>query len=236
MNPDDIDNYAKNFYGYGNWEQPTWFVGMEEGGCATLAEFQRRLDSWLSNGCKDLINARKHHEAMGLSKWFRKRAPLQKTWEKLIRIHLSLHERPLDLESIRHFQINDFGQADEGFASLELFSLPAVSAQSWIYSEIIELPYLINRAVYKYYLYPKRAEYLRRRILKHKPKQVVIYGLSYRHEWEGIVRRKFKTSPVPDVIETSVDSTLVLVIPHPVARGYNQDYWTEVGNYLRTHK
>lgn len=233
MNPADISEYIEKFYGYGSWDHPIWFVGMEEGGCPSLREFEHRLNSWLKSGRKELIDARSHHEAIYLGRWFNPKAPLQKTWEKLIRIYLTLQGRPADKESVRRFQIEDFGKLDSGFTSLELFSLPSVSLNSWIYSDLPNLPFLVNRQVYQYYLYPKRAELLRNRIKRHTPSHVIIYGTSYLPEWEGIVMKKFAESALKDAYETRVGNTLVLVIPHPVARGIPQSYWTDVGNYLQ---
>jgi hypothetical protein len=233
MNSAAVETYANRFYGYGSWKHPIWFVGMEEGGCASLKDFNQRLIVWLQRGCQELEDAKPYHEAIGLGKWFQQGARLQQTWEKLIRIFLSFQNLPSDTEAVRKFQTTEFGRQDRGFASLELFSLPSTSTQSWVYSDVPDLSYLINREVYKYYLYPRRAEELRRRISIHKPKHVVIYGLDYRHEWEGIVMQKFQQSDLESAIETRLNGTLVLVVPHPVSYGRKQSYWSDVGRYLR---
>jgi hypothetical protein len=138
-----------------------------------------------------------------------------------------------DKESVRKYQSEKFGATNSGFASLELFSLPSTNAVDWIYGEITELPYLINREVYQYYLYPRRAEELRRRIQIHKPKRVIIYSKGHQSAWEGIIMKKFARSTLPKAVETMFESTCVIVIPHPVAFGNDQSYWVQVGEYLK---
>jgi len=39
-------NYCKNFYGYGNWDSPIWFVGIEENGGYSKKEVENRINSW----------------------------------------------------------------------------------------------------------------------------------------------------------------------------------------------
>jgi hypothetical protein len=234
MNVAALESYANRFYGYGSWNQPIWFVGMEEGGCSTLAEFELRLNAWIDRGCCDLEDAQSYHRAINMGGFFKEGARLQKTWEKLIRIYLTQQKRPNETEDLRRFQINEFGRRDGGFASLELFALPSYSTTKWIYSDVVDLPFLINREVYKYYLYPRRAEELRRRIQMHRPAHVVIYGVDYRHEWEGIVRKKFvNVEKLPRAIEAHLDSTHVLVVPHPVSYGIEKSYWNDVGTHLK---
>jgi hypothetical protein len=232
LNSDPIEKYMSSFFGYGSWNQPTWFIGMEEGGCASLDEFNRRVDAWVQRGCKELEDARSYHEAIGVDQWFRKGAHLQSTWEKLIRIYLALHEQPTDKESVRRFQIGEFGNQERGFPVVELFPLPSATAQSWIYSSI-ELPYLTSREVYQSAVEPKRTQTLRERIHRYRPKHVVCYGLSYRSWWGQLAGQCFGKSALNDVYEARTDNTLFLAVPHPVAHGKTQNYWSEIGKYLK---
>jgi len=221
------------FYGYGSWKHPLWFIGMEEGGCDSLNEFNRRVEVWIQQGRKELEDARSYHEAIGVDTWFRNGARLQQTWGKLIRVYLSLHQQPTDRESVRRFQMECFGNQERGFTLLELFPLPSVDAKRWFYSSITELPELASRDKYTSVMYPKRADEFRRRIRLHQPKQVVCYGLTYRSKWEGLVEQTLEQSALEDVLETKVSNTLVLVMPHPVSHGRTQAYWSEVGKYLK---
>jgi hypothetical protein len=41
-----IEAYCKQFFGYGRWDAPVWFVGLEEAGAGTPEELQVRLAAW----------------------------------------------------------------------------------------------------------------------------------------------------------------------------------------------
>ena len=220
------------FFGYGSWNQPTWFIGMEEGGCAALDEFNRRVDAWVQRGCKELEDARSYHAAIGVNQWFTKGARMQSTWEKLIRIYLALHEQCTDKESVRRFQIEDFGNQESGFPVVELFPVPSVNARSWIYSSI-ELPYLTSREVYQSVVGPRRSQALRERIQRYRPRHVICYGSTYRSRWESLIGQPLKRTPLNDVFETRIETALFMVVPHPISHGRTQAYWTEIGKYLR---
>jgi hypothetical protein len=235
MDPASIRAYMTGFYGYGSWNQPTWFIGMEEGGCDTLDEFYRRVEAWSQRGQKELEDAPSYHEAIGVNQWFRPGARLQKTWEQLIRVYLSLYQRPADKDSVKRFQIENFGhQEAEGFATVELFPLPKPSIDAkWFYSSIAELPELASREAYTSFMYPKRVEKLRQQIRVYKPKHVICYGLAYRPKWEELVGQRLENTQLQDVSATKVDNTVVLLMPHPVSHGKTQDYWREVGKLLK---
>jgi hypothetical protein len=40
-----LNDFMHRFYGYGSWDAPLWFVGMEEGGGSTIDEIELRLKS-----------------------------------------------------------------------------------------------------------------------------------------------------------------------------------------------
>ena len=41
LEPNVLEAYISNYYGYGNWQSDIWFVGMEEGGGKSLEEVQK---------------------------------------------------------------------------------------------------------------------------------------------------------------------------------------------------
>jgi hypothetical protein len=45
-----LQEFMSNFYGYGNYAAPYWFIGMEEGGGDTIEEITRRLTVWDQRG------------------------------------------------------------------------------------------------------------------------------------------------------------------------------------------
>ncbi len=47
MGLDDLLNaYMTGFYGYGSPSAPFWFIGIEEGGGASLHEVERQIRCW----------------------------------------------------------------------------------------------------------------------------------------------------------------------------------------------
>lgn len=46
--------YMDGFYGYGNYQAPYWFVGMEEGGGDSSADVSSRLKIWNERGRQEL--------------------------------------------------------------------------------------------------------------------------------------------------------------------------------------
>jgi hypothetical protein len=86
-----LDEFVKNFYGYGNYNGGCWFVGMEEGGGYSFAEIINRLDAWAKRGKCELEDLAKYHAEIGITRLFNGSPQLQPTWNKLIRILLSSH-------------------------------------------------------------------------------------------------------------------------------------------------
>ncbi len=234
MNVHLLQSYVDRFYGYGAWEAPLWFIGMEEGGCGTLDEVERRLRNWETRGCMDLEDCCEYHIAMGVEHFFGPKGRLQHTWGKLVRIFLSYVDRPCDTDSVRRFQAQYFGSRSCGFASLEFLPLPSPSISDWIYSEIKGVPYLASREKYKEEVVPRRGKELCRRIAFHKPKCVVIYGISYRNEWENILGKKFDRSDITDIMEAQFEESRIVLVAHPVSRGRTRLYWSGIGQYLKT--
>lgn len=49
-----VEAYCKQFFGYGRWDAPVWFVGLEEAGTGMPEELQTRLEAWGQRGCREL--------------------------------------------------------------------------------------------------------------------------------------------------------------------------------------
>src|ERR1700683_2398212 len=104
---------AENWFGYGRWDAPYWFVGMEPGGTDDDANY----DSWMELGGYELINCRRHHlhplNSMH-TKWFvGERPPTQTTWRRLIQLLLAFKDRESGLEAARFYQRDHLGTSDD---------------------------------------------------------------------------------------------------------------------------
>ena len=54
-----MEEMARNCYGYGRWDAPYWFFGLEEGMSGTLEE---RIEAWQHLGEGGLSDCRLFHE------------------------------------------------------------------------------------------------------------------------------------------------------------------------------
>jgi hypothetical protein len=76
---------ARKWFGYGRWEAPYWFVGMEPGSDDELAWYQ----TWARLGGDELCDCRQHHLGTDYLKWHKAEFPSpQPTWIPLIQLLL----------------------------------------------------------------------------------------------------------------------------------------------------
>ena len=84
-----IEEMARGCYGYGSWEAPYWYIGLEEGLDGALDD---RIRAWQELGAETgLSDCRAFHRKIGVDKWHRNdgKAALQSTWKQLIRVLLA---------------------------------------------------------------------------------------------------------------------------------------------------
>jgi len=224
------------FFGYGSLAAPVWFIGMEEGGCRELGEFRERLHVWQSRGSAVLEDGPAYHHAIKRGDLFAPNAKTQKTWGKLIRLYLGYAGQPCDRESIRRFQIEKFGSKDCGFASLELLPLPSQRIDKWIYGTLAGPDFLQSRKAYTEHMMPRRIQRLRELIEAHQPRCIVCYGRSYLYAWQELAGAPFEATALAGVSTARFANTLMISVPHPVARTAGGDiaYWNAIGASMRS--
>lgn len=114
----DIRDMAREWYGYGRWDAPYWFIGPEPGqqGGNNLeerrADLEKRCKAWICLGRGELIDCKKHHFCFGETRWHREVPPpaTQATWRQLIRLLLAYRSvKEPDIEDIRSYQQNCWG-------------------------------------------------------------------------------------------------------------------------------
>ena len=76
---------------------------------------------------------------------FTGRAPLQPTWNGLMRILLSAKGEPATRAPFRPYQTERVGRYGGESCLVELFPLPSPSTSEWLYGEHSTLPELRNR-------------------------------------------------------------------------------------------
>lgn len=233
-----LEEFMRTFYGYGTYDAPYWFVGMEEGGGKTLEANERKIESWKNRGQKELEDPRGDAVDLSGSPWFRANPKAQPTWKELIRMMLVAEGNEPSLEQIKAYQRDRFGRPDGEMCALELLPLPSPSIGHWFYKEYAGLDYLATRELYREHVAPFRAAHLRERVAEHKPKAVVFYSMNgwYRRFWQQIAAAPFRriSRPAGDYLRASTDETVYLIVMHPAARGLTTLYFEEAGVLLRT--
>ena len=230
-----LEDFTLAFYGYGTYRAPLWFVGMEEGGGASLEELRQRLAAWDRRGRRDLEDVADYHRSIDIDRHWREPVPLQRTWSKLIRVLLSFQGLAPTTQDVKAFQRDHLGREHSDTCLIELLPLPSPSTAQWRYSTFSTLPHLSNRQAYVGHLGHGRAEHIRARIAEHRPSAVVFYGLRYRQWWERIAGTDLLPGEFDGLRLGHQGVTTYLAMQHPVARGATTAYFDRVGQLLDAH-
>ena len=133
---DELD-MAQNFYGYGCWMAPYWFIGPEQAMGRDKEkkpdeqEKARRVKTWRDLSCLDLdnyglVDCLRFHCDIKAPQWHRERPKpaLQPTWGKLLLTLLAFREEQTGLEDRRRYQRDKWGRIDGKTCVIELSGLP----------------------------------------------------------------------------------------------------------------
>lgn len=230
LNDQLLETFINGFYGYGNYQAPYWFIGMEEAGGATEQEIARQLEIWDMWGRDELLDVVEYAREMDITSWYGDKPALQRTWRNLIRALLTAKGQAVDNEVMRQYQKTEWGTKSGETCLLELLPLPSPSIGHWIYGQISTLPYLATREAYLQYVVNSRVSQLQERVTRYQPKAVVCYGAGYRSYWKKIAKvESWKYSP-KGVNYAAINSTLFIITKHPT-RSTNE-HFNNIGNLI----
>jgi hypothetical protein len=200
---------ARAWYGYGRWEAPYWFVGLEPGG----DEIEVCARMWGRLGKGELLDIVAHHEEHEL-RWFDEDSHTQPTWARLIWLILAYQDRIPSREATLEYQRTRLGRLEGETALIELSCVPARHNQ-------IAAP----RELYR----EERVQRIRERLLEHAPQFVVFYSPApdYLPAWRRIAGLRLEPN-VPGL----VGETACVVTHHPIG-ALSRAYWTGIGVQLR---
>ncbi|SRR5260221_4875863 len=126
-----LQTYTNQFFGFGRWDAPVWFVGIEEAGNPTPEQLNHRLSVWDQRGRRSLEDAPTFYPAVGQVYWHGDHAHLQRTWRQLIRmLLLARGERDTEV-ALLACQQNLFGTFSGSVCLTELSPMPAPSHRRW---------------------------------------------------------------------------------------------------------
>ncbi len=206
---------AQNWYGYGRWDAPYWFVGMEPGGQDEPIWYE----TWMGLGSSELSDCRAHHIGSKYFKWHGStRPPTQSTWRRLIALLLSYEGLPTDLSSVSNYQRDQWGSVT---GSTALPEVSAIRAQS----QAAAVDRLFHRE--------HRINVINARFNANKPTFAVFYGVQYRLIYEQIIGNRFDS----DGFAWS-GTTLCVLVHHPAGRSIPAEmraaaWWTNKGREMR---
>jgi hypothetical protein len=213
LRPSELDHMAEYFFGYGRWDAPFWFIGPEPGGAHSGDNLEQRYQSWKGLGFEPVVDCAAHHRGIPLTKWHQPRPPTQATWRQLIRLLLSYKGEPTDIEAIRAYQRDKWGNSTGETCVIELSGLAS--------------PNLRTPQARTTFL-SRRIERIREEALTHNPEFIVMYGVGQRKEWEQIAGTTFDSNGT-----CRIEKTVAAIAPHPVTPGLGNEYWLALGLTLR---
>lgn len=211
------EDAARSWFGYGRWEAPYWFVGMEPGGDDDHASYE----SWQGLGSHALIDCREHHEDSNrragriVTSWHRASPtpPVQTTWGPLIQLVLSFEDRASERADVAAYQRDSWGRLAGDTTVLEISALHAANTG-------VDVERTLHRS--------ERLAELKRQLASNQPTFAVFYGTTYRGEYEAIAGR----FGVDGWRWTNV--TLCVLTQHPAYRfAPPAPYWRGLGAWMR---
>jgi hypothetical protein len=219
-----IEEMARGCYGYGRWDAPYWFIGLEEGMDGLLDD---RIKVWQELGRETgLSDCRAFHERIGVMKWHSKKpkARLQATWRPLMLLLRTFLEKPADKESLREYQIDRWGMANGETCVIELFGLPAKDLQAGAAQRGVHFTSAQVADIRQ-----KRFECICSKMDQHREtlKLVVMYGCTGRKSFEALAGRGLVCDEA-----FKRGSTLMVFVPHANERGRTNEDWKMLGENL----
>lgn len=243
---DLLDDFARNFFGYGDRCAAYWLIGIGEGGGCTRPEVQRRLLTWERRGRRPIEDAREFHEAAQIEGPFDAHPKINPTWGKLIHLLQSINGVSPDRDQVRHFQAHQLGRPGGTNCLLEIGPLPSPRTQrkNWHFDEWTNLHWMATPdACFSHYV-SERAATIKAWVDQYKPAVVVFYsdGPAYQRWWESITGRAFAPTSLEGCSRIVTTDTLFIRTWHPIFRrprsddnfyaAASNDYFKAVGELI----
>ena len=237
MNDTTLTDYCNKFLGFGHWNAPIWFIGIEEAGGWKVEEVENRLRVWDELGRQPLEDAPRFYPASGNTFWYGANAKIQRTWSQLIRVLLLAQGRADTDDAILSYQLSQLGAKNGETCLMELLPLPSPNTRDWNYNQWSTLAWLQSRNSYINEIHVGRVNELRRQINNRKPRVVIFYGLtlpdrSLLPSWSSIGVGCFQQAIQDEEILLWRENanTIFFVMRHSVAE--NDEYFRKIGRYL----
>lgn len=190
-----IKHWIDNFYGYGSWQAPFWFIGFEESGGEVPEEVADKLNYFgrvHSSNDNALCDIRELYRHVGVQSddskkglfsnryqyRFDGQAIQHGVWKNLIAFIHGYKGEPLP--DLLAFQQHSFlSPSKNNEALIQLYPLPSPHNHAWYYSwlDMPQLGFLKRRTLYQEHLYERRMQHILSNINTYKPQVVLMYGM-----------------------------------------------------------
>ena len=230
---DNLKQYIEHFYGYGNLNSSSWFIGLEEGGEGTVDDLLKRVSIWNSYRTTTVC-LKEFHEKLGIDSHFREAPKLQPYWAKIIKILLTIEGKDSTEENTRNYQREYLGRLNSNHALLELGAIPCKNIKNWGYSNI-EYEILASKEKYLNFVLNNRNKTLKSLIEKHKPKNIFFMGKSadYVAQWLNIHETEYQE--IENFLFSQDAGTNFYICNHPNSHGITNDYFIKIGQHCKEH-
>ncbi len=207
-----LNHWIENFYGYGSWHAPVWFIAYEEGGGDKPKEVADKLNYFyrthapgssqflcdireLYRNVEFHLDGPRAHLFSNLNDYrFGDHAVLHGTWKNLIAFASGLANSPTP--DLLTYQQNSFAQTSKSNeAILRLFPLPAHN-HAWYYAwlDMPRLKFLESREAYEIHVFHNRMQTILEQINHYKPQLVLMYGMNKIERLKKVVRHFYPQS------------------------------------------
>ncbi|MGD0479638.1 MAG: hypothetical protein ABSA42_05670 [Terracidiphilus sp.] len=216
----ETENMARNFFGFGRWDAPYWFIGPEQGGddnsarAAAFSELQKKKS--IPDGLCDCLE---FHKAIQEERWHFKEPPdLQWTWKRLMLSLMTYLGTDSNDVSLINYQRACWGRTCGDTCVIELSGLSFKSSHESgeFYSEA-EIDLKAKLRGFK----QERINLIREKVMGNdkKPELVVLYGYSQERYWKQIA----KCDLPPRDAAKRAGNTVFVYASHPAAYGTGID-------------
>lgn len=234
-----LKHWIDNFYGYGSWNAPIWFIGYEESGGDVPEGVAEKINYFYkvhAATSATLCNIRELYRQVSMDSVdpkaalftnrceyrFGKNAAQNGLWKNLIAFqHGYSNEK---LPDLLEYQKHIFASSlEHNEALIRLYPLPAPYGHAWYYSwlDLPQLPFLKSRALYQEHLYQGRIYTILSSIREYKPEVVLMYGMNNINTLKKSVQQFFHAAifkmvkatkrHIPQHHRTDIDGTTLLI-------------------------
>jgi len=182
------------FLGCGNADAPIWFIGMEPGACEKCLSLEENVEVRINSFGETISLSEAHHL---LKEDNQKPSQVWLFASKIIRSLLNASDWD-NTEKAKEYIHMKLGAINGITLAVELLPLPRPNIKIWpgIYKELFR-----NYKTYKEIILKKRLEFLKKKILIHKPKFIFAYGPGNHNDYRKLSGVETKWAYFPDLLK-----------------------------------